>query len=741
MDVWGHLAFGRYILENKNIPIFDVFSYTAEGKIFYNFSWFFQAIIYSIYLLGGILSLIVTKAIIILFTFSLIFLIGYKKIPLIFWLFVLLVSIFNAQGRFLVRPEIFSFLFVTIYFFFLFKYIEEDKKWIYFLPLLQLIWVNIHSLSIIGPVILLIYFIGECMIKKVPLPFKWNEQGKLNRRRIKEIFIITLACIVVSFITPYGYRIFDNYTNMLITVKTHSEVSPGGIQELQPISINIFNFMNKNLVYFKILMITCFLFIFLNIKRQHISISIIFLVSLFLAKMNIRNIGFFSIIACFTFFQNAKDIFNKENLSVLKKYKIYYALNIIIFFIIVSGSFFILRKIWDRDTYIDGKIIKRAGIGKAAFYPEGAVNFIKRNKLKGNMFNSFGFGHYLIWKLYPERKVFIDGRLGLYQDDIFNIYTNSFTSLQYSKQVINKYNINYFIIPTSISGILSKFLYQSSQWKLVYFDPIAVIYVKNKLQNKSVIKKYEINLDNWRKKLQKLKQINKKYYSKYKPDFISFINEGLFFKHIEEFKYAKLAFKESMNINPDSLDSYLQLSNIYILEEDYKKAIQVLVEATGKGLSSKILYSNLAYSYENVGNKDKAIYFYKKACSRWGGVPVDKACSNLARMYYEKGLYKKALVEIEKAIEFNPHDYLNYYSKGTIYIYMGLYDIALDYLQKSIKLNPEFAKAYNNLALCYFRLGMIKKAENILHKALNLDPTLQSSKKLLKEIRKIKHQD
>ena len=43
-------------------------------------------------------------------------------------------------------------------------------------------------------------------------------------------------------------------------------------------------------------------------------------------------------------------------------------------------------------------------------YPVGAADFVIANDLKGNLFNTYFWGGYLIWRLGPERKVFVDGR-------------------------------------------------------------------------------------------------------------------------------------------------------------------------------------------------------------------------------------------------------------------------------------------------------------------------------------------
>jgi len=252
--------------------------------------------------------------------------------------------------------------------------------------------------------------------------------------------------------------------------------------------------------------------------------------------------------------------------------------------------------------------------------------------------------------------------------------------------------------------------------------------------NREIIQKYEVNLDIWPEKLEKLKQVNKEYYDKVKPEFISLINEGLFFKRIGKLDYAKMAFKESINLNPDSLVSYFHLTNVYMEEEEHEKMIKLLEEAKNRGLSSKTLDNNLGYAYEKLGRKKEAIKLYKKATTKFGETPYAEAYANLARIDYENALYRRALNNIKKALELNPNSFFNYYTEGTIYISLDSYGEAIESLEKAIRFNPEYAKAYHNLGVAYNMLGMHEFAEKNFRKAIELDPAIDTTKELLRII-------
>lgn len=735
-DIWGHLAFGRYIVNNLSLPTQEVFSYTAQGRTFLDFYWFYQVLFYLLYLLGSIPALIIGKTIIVFFTFLLLFLVGYRKIPIYIWLLAFTTAILTAEKRFFVRPQIFSFFFLSFYLFALTKYSEEDKKWIYFLPVIQIFWANIHTISYLGPVILLVYIIGNILNKKVSLPFEWNKGKIFSNEKTKIIFFLFLICLTFSFLNPYGYKVFTYHFDLYQTLQLHSEILPGGIRELAPISFSTNDLFSGKWLYFKILILLSFISILINIKRQNISTLIIFLAFLYFAKRMNRGVGVFSIFACFTFYQNTKMIIAqyKNKFQKMVKTGIINGINLLLVCCILFGVLYETNKIWSCEYYIDGKVEKKLGLGKLPRYPKGAVNFVKRNDIKGNIFNSFNYGHYLIWRFYPERKVFIDGRVELYRKNILRIYGNSLIYEDFINKVVKKYNINYFLLSTSLNETLDKYLYESKKWELVYFSSQALIFVKDVPSNEEIIKKHRVKMENWINKYKRLKDINEKYYDKIRPEVFSLVNEGIFLGNIGRLKEAKLAFKETIQLNSHFQNAYTLLADIYIEQKKYKKVIGILEKAIEKGLSSNQIFGNLGYAYEKIGNKDKALKYYKKAISGWNGKPSAGAYRNLAVMYYNKGLYRKALMYIENALRLSPHSYRNYHIKGTIYSSMGLYDKSKKALEEAVSLNPSFAKAYSNLGFCYYKLGFKGTAVKTLKGAIELDSSLTSTKKLLNKI-------
>ncbi|OGH29595.1 MAG: hypothetical protein A3E40_03335 [Candidatus Levybacteria bacterium RIFCSPHIGHO2_12_FULL_37_9] len=132
------------------------------------------------------------------------------------------------------------------------------------------------------------------------------------------------------------------------------------------------------------------------------------------------------------------------------------------------------------------------------FYPKQAVRILKDQKSCGQVFSTYGWGGYLIWKL-PEKKVFIDGRMPSWRRDSAPVFESNYAFKEYNEilrgessvnLVIEKYNIDTFLLPVekleeSLTGLFKKqdkgyekFIKQLKQNGMVeiYKDNVSVMY-------------------------------------------------------------------------------------------------------------------------------------------------------------------------------------------------------------------------------------------------------------------------
>lgn len=434
-DVWWHLTTGKYIFQNNTIPHTDIFSYTIYGKQWISFEWLAQLIFFTVYFLTGLSGLIIFKAIISCLIFYLILLTIKNKSEFLLTYIILCISFIIMRDWLRERPQLFTYFFSALYMYIFNNNAEKTKhKMLYSIPLIQLIWANMHGpAAIIGYGIICIYTL-------------FSKELKLNFK-----IYLTAGSFLAMFINPNTWHIFSYLKNFFSQNFNHL------ILEYQPpVFSSIF------LSYY-ILVLIIILSLFLPKKRkiEELLIIIFAITGSFLAARNIV----ISVILCVPITLNRLSYINKFfTTNLLKSYWAAF-FTLLIFILLIWPS-------------------KQIGFGDA-HKSRYAMEFIKQCNIKGNIFNDYDFGGYLIWKFYPENKVFIDGRLVEYGADFVE------KSFYYWKPEIwnqfdSKYNFTSLIIPME-NYYASSNIDLRNNWILVYWDDGALVYLKKIPENKKLI--------------------------------------------------------------------------------------------------------------------------------------------------------------------------------------------------------------------------------------------------------------
>ena len=108
--------------------------------------------------------------------------------------------------------------------------------------------------------------------------------------------------------------------------------------------------------------------------------------------------------------------------------------------------------------------------------PLQATDYLRDHDLPGQMFNTYNWGGYLIWALYPDKPVFVDGRTDLYA---FNGVLDDYVQVHLARpgwpEILTKYGAGYVVAEQG--GLLPTVLAGTDGWRMVYGDTLAVIYV------------------------------------------------------------------------------------------------------------------------------------------------------------------------------------------------------------------------------------------------------------------------
>jgi len=420
----------------------------------------------------GLTGIVIFFGLLISLSYSMLFKLVQKERGNIFLaVFIILLTIASSIFHWLARPHIFSLLLFVITYYLLEQFQSRHIQSLYYLPLLILFWVNLHGGFISGFILISIYLIGN-LVK-----FVLSRDGgkELYRQKTKVLALTLVTCLFVSLINPYGFNMIL-YPFKLISQKLIMD----HIAEFQ--SPNFHHLLLVPSKYFLLLMI-----LLIGILKKNLDVIEILLIILFanMALFSQRFIPLFCIVAAPIFVRNGQWIFNQTKNRFVDVFQrksndicwmdasasgyLWLVVGILILTLAVATN---------RIEYKFDESRK----------PVEAVNFLKKVHIKGNMFNDDEFGDYIIYSAHPQYKVFIDSRVDMYGVDHFKDYLTVVYFKPGWENIIEKNNINWVIF--NADSILSRHLMGRNDWKLIYSDKVANIFVRNIGENQDILQHY-----------------------------------------------------------------------------------------------------------------------------------------------------------------------------------------------------------------------------------------------------------
>ncbi len=489
-DFFWHLSTGKFISENGYVPDNDVFGYASPNTKWIPFEWGSDLLFYKLYQTTGYSGIYIFRSII----FCLIFLIFFRlyekfkvntTITLLFS-FLLLIGLFN---RYSPRPHLFTYLFLTllIYLLLTYRYIDREKyfKRLYILPVLFLLWGNLHPGVITGLIVLFLFLVSEFLTYKFPAKFGNKDQIIISADNLKKLAIVCVVSALVLLANPHGYN-----TYLYAYQHTNMKMLENIAEWLSPFSDKI----NSTFVItlYKIILLASLVVLYYAYKKKDLLFG---LWTLFFAVYSVTAIRFtvdFELITIPLLIICTGLLLRKLHNQMVSKILYGNPLKVVL---ILLFSYLAIQ--FQRDEfYISLQYNREAGLGiSGRYFPLGLYKFVKENKIQGTPFNNFDTGGYMKWEM-PDQKIFIDSRN--LSDELFNEY-NSILKMQSGfENKLDKYGVNQVIFfepmltrfPNTIKQNITEFLFNNKEWSLVYFDDLSFLFLKRTPENAEIIAKY-----------------------------------------------------------------------------------------------------------------------------------------------------------------------------------------------------------------------------------------------------------
>ncbi|MFH1454415.1 MAG: tetratricopeptide repeat protein [Armatimonadota bacterium] len=562
-DIWWYLAVGKYILSAHRILKTEIFSFSAPGYPWIDQTWLAEVIFYCVYQINGFAALNVFKILIITAVFLVLFKVCLiRKASFFPAILAVLLAVLFARGNefFGVRSYLFTYILGALYLLFLYGYkSSKNKFWLFGASGIMLLWVNSHGGFIYGFI-----FSGAFLIEE------FINMLKNKKSDFTVIGIFFTVNLLITLVNPWGYQVW----NVLQLLK--SGASEFTLMEWK--KPQIFGDWLKYFIYL------CFVNILYLLNRgKKVSDFVILLALDYLFLLAIRNTPIFAMFTAPVLAVSINDLISRVksvNLDRLKR--IEKPASAVIIIILIIYSFFVFRGM--NIHYLSQEM---------ELFPKDGAAFLKANEFSSNIFNPYEWGGYLTFNLYPQYRVYIDGRFSCYPPEVYEDYISILRGEKNWQALLDKYNVNIIMLTNlreRITPVFESNISKSIDWKKVYRDELCAIFIKSsELKKESKIlypESYYIYVvageNAFRKKdYATAEKLLKKALGIYPRSSRAMINLGTVLCVQGKEDEGVELFKEAVIISPVADIVHYNLGRYYLKKGDLKKSKKRILERTG----------------------------------------------------------------------------------------------------------------------------------------------------------------
>lgn len=447
-DLWWHIKVGENILATHHWPTSDIYSFTVNGHPWIASEWLGDVLLAAAVRfaglrgLGALLIALAIAIVLAVYAYSTLRS-GNSKAGFVASLILLILSF----PFFSLRPQMLGFLFLTLTVITLERFRQGKPRSLWLLPPLFLIWVNTHGSWVIGLGTVLVYWASGLMEFRVG-GIEARRWTSAERCRLEFGVLLSLAALTL---TPYGTRLavfpFEYVRSLPINV--------ANIYEWQPMPFSL-----PGAKLFLVLVLGFFVLQMALRFTCRLEELVLFLGGTVMACLHVRFLLIFV-----PFFAPLFVGILARWVPAYDRAKDRYVLNAI----------FIAALIAAMVRYFPSQADLQRIVGEK--FPARAVDYIREHTVPSPMYNTYGFGGYLVWSLGPAHRVFVDGRGDVFEPGgVFSDYLHIANLQPGAFSVLRAYGIQSCILERSEA--LATVLAALPDWQQVYSDNVSVIFVR-----------------------------------------------------------------------------------------------------------------------------------------------------------------------------------------------------------------------------------------------------------------------
>jgi hypothetical protein len=458
-DLGRHLTIGQYMIDTGRIPTTDLFSHTRTGEQLTPHEWLSEVALALAYRVLGLDGVVLLSAVLLAATFWLTYHVAVRRSGLgLASLALTLLAAAASSLHWLPRPHLFTLLLAVVWTDGLEKLARGSRSAWWHLPLLMLAWANLHGAFVFGFVIWMAYAVD----------WAWSiwraRSGREGPQHGWQLVAVGLASLAATLVNPVGARLWVTSIgfagNAYLVGHTAEYLSP--------------NFHDVSTWPF-LAMILASPWIMAAGRRSLTLRSILLLFGwTALGLYSVRHVPVYAVIAVPILAEALGDALGAAaaGQAWLAREARLRAL---------EAGF--RRGLWPAVCVLAVALLMALGVrltpapaGNAfspRVFPVQAVDWALSDHPGDRVFNYFPWGGYLLFRGWPDLRVFIDGQTDFYGEALTREYETVITVAEGWEQVLERYGVDWVVMPTGsrLVGVLRR----DAGWAEVYSDSTAAI--------------------------------------------------------------------------------------------------------------------------------------------------------------------------------------------------------------------------------------------------------------------------
>jgi tetratricopeptide (TPR) repeat protein len=495
-DTAVHILAGREMLATHRVLDSDPFSFTVRGAPWFVNQWVPEIVFAAVHDTFGIAGLVWLRVVLVCATFGILAaaLSADSRVRLPAGIIVLVIALYASYRLFIVRPLLFSSLFLAILVAILESFRRGEKDRLLFVPLLFAVWVNSHAGYVFGA-ILFAATLGAEAIKQFAGGRLGPSLGARAIRRLALVFAGSIAAsfIVASLVNPRGFR-----TVLLPFGLLKSDFFLNIIGEYQP--------ADRTDLFFWILVGILLVGLVARLMARGVRGSdltdwMTTLPFAYQAWQTHRVIFPFVIVAAPAAARGLSLLFDSIGAAIRRSRTTQRTprasvssatprTSVAILAVLAAALLGLAASRAVRDPFFG------AGLSPVTYPREACLRLLREGRFQGNLFHNDVWAGAVALYGWPRYPLFIDGRLEVYGEPFWrDVYFRVLGCGDGWEQILKRYDINAALLRVGAPGKrdrIGSVLREHPDWALVYWDELAMLYVRRTPKNAALIAEREV---------------------------------------------------------------------------------------------------------------------------------------------------------------------------------------------------------------------------------------------------------